>query len=48
MYLAYDEDCFRVTTENVEEVSYLGCNHKEADARIFLHAKDASQSKEHL
>ena len=31
MYLAYDEECFRVTTENVEEVSYLGCNHNEAE-----------------
>ena len=45
MHLAYDEECFRVTTENVEEVSYLRCNHEEADTRIFLYAKDASQSK---
>ena len=46
MYLAYDEQCFRVTTQNVEEVSYLRCNHEEADTRIFLHTKDASQSKD--
>ena len=46
MYLAYDEECFRVTTENVAEMSYLRCNHEEADTRIFLHAKDASQSKD--
>ena len=38
MYLDYDEECFRDTNENVKEVSYLGCNHKEADTRIFLHA----------
>ena len=25
---------------------YLRCNHEEADTRIFLHAKDASQSKD--
>ena len=27
-------------------MSYLGCNHEEADTRIFLYAKDASQSKD--
>ena len=36
----------RVLTENVEEVLYLRCNHEEADTRIVLHAKDASQSKD--
>ena len=47
MYLAYDEECFRIsTTENVEEMSYLRCNHEEAETRIFLHAKDPSQSKD--
>ena len=46
MYLAYDENCFRVTTENVEEVSYLGRYHEEADRQTFQHAKDASQSKD--
>ena len=45
-YLAYDEECLRVTTENVEEILHLKCNHEEADTRIFLHAKDASQSKD--
>ena len=25
---------------------YLRCNHEEADTRFFLHAKDASQSKD--
>ena len=25
---------------------HLRCNHEEADTRIFLHAKDASQSKD--
>ena len=46
MQLAYDEEYFKVTNENVEEVSYLRCNHKEADTRILLHVKDASQSKD--
>ena len=46
MYLAYDEKCFKVTTENVGEVPHLRCNHEEADTRIFLHAKDTSQSKD--
>ena len=46
MNCAYDEECFRVTTENVKEVPYLRCNHEEADARSFLHARDASQSKD--
>ena len=46
MYLAYDEECFRVTTGNVEEVLYFRCNHEEVDTRIFLYAKDASQSKD--
>ena len=41
MQLAYDEEYFKVTNENVEEVSYLRCNHKEADTRILLHVKDA-------
>ena len=27
-------------------MSYLRCNHKEADTRILLHVKDASQSKD--
>ena len=46
MYLAYDDECFRVTTGNVEEVLYFRCNHEEVDTRIFLYAKDASQSKD--
>ena len=46
MYLAYDEEYFRVTTEKVKEVSYLGCNHKRADRRIFLYAKEALKSKD--
>ena len=46
MNCAYDQECFRVITENVKEVSYLRCNHEEADTRSFLHAKDASQSKD--
>ena len=46
MYLAYDEECFRDTTENVKEVTYLGRTHEEADMRTFLHAKDASRSKD--
>ena len=46
MCLAYDEECFRVTTENVDEVSYLRYNQEEADTRTFLHAKDPSHSKD--
>ena len=46
MYHAYDEECFRVTTETVKEVFYLRCNHEEADTQFFLHVKDASQSKD--
>ena len=46
MYLAYDEECFRVRNENVEEVLYFRCNHEEIDTRIFLYAKDALQSKD--
>ena len=46
MYLAYDEKCFTVTTEDVKEVTYLRCNHEERGTRFFLHAKDVSQSKD--
>ena len=46
IYLSYHEVCFRITTENVEEVSYLTCSHKEADTKLFVHAKDVSQSKD--
>ena len=46
MSLAYDEECFKVTTGNVKEVSYLRCSHEEADIQIFFRDKDASQSKD--
>lgn len=46
MCLAQDEKCFRVTHGNVKELTYFGCNHEERDARIILHSKDASQSKD--
>ena len=31
MYLAYDEECFRVRTEKFEEVTHFRCNHEEVD-----------------
>ena len=37
---AYDEECFRITTEKVEEVSNLGYNQEEGDTGIYLHAKN--------
>lgn len=46
MCLAQDQKCFRVTRGNVKELTYFGCNHEERDARIVLHSKDASQSKD--
>ena len=46
MHLAYDEECFRVTTENVEEVLYFRFSHEEVETRVFLYARDASQSKD--
>ena len=39
MYLSYDEECFRVTTENVKEVTYLECNHEGTDTRFFCMPK---------
>ena len=45
MHLGYNEECFRVTTEDVAEVLYLGCNHEEANTRILLHPKNVSKSK---
>ena len=36
MCLAYDEECFRVTTENVDEVSYLRYNQEEADTLFCM------------
>ena len=46
MSLAYDEECLKVTTGNVEKVSYLRCSHEEADIQIFFPDKEASQSKD--
>ena len=44
-YLAYNEECFTVTPENVKEVPYFGYKHEEADMWIFSHAKKTSQSE---
>ena len=42
LYLAYDEECWRVTSQKVEEISVLKSYHEEADTRLLLHALHAS------
>ena len=42
LYLAYDEECWRVTSQKVEEISVLKSDHEEADTRLLLHALHAS------
>ena len=46
LYLGFDEECLLLTSEGVEVVEHLRCNHEEADTRILLHAKHAASSHE--
>ena len=41
MFLAFEKKCFRITQNDVEEVTALRSTHEEADTRLLLYLKDA-------
>ena len=43
MFLAYEVICVKLTSSNVVEMEALYCTHEEADTRILLHAKNATE-----
>ena len=44
LYMAYDQECWKLTEEMVEDVPELHCAHEEADTRIIFHAEHASRN----
>ena len=44
LYIAYDNECFKLTATSVEAVDSLSSTHEEADTRILLHTKHASDN----
>lgn len=40
MFLAFEKKCFRITQNDVEEVTALRSTHEEADTRLLLYLKD--------
>ena len=43
MFLAYDQECWKVTKESTERVDILVCNHEEAGTPLSLHRKHAAE-----
>ena len=48
MFLAYDQECGKVTKESVERMDIFGCNHEETDNRLWLHVKHAAEIRESI
>ena len=43
LYVTCMEKCFKITTNDVEEIHELNCCHEEVDTRLLLHAAHASR-----
>ena len=44
LYVTYEDQCFILTRELCEEIPALRSSHEEADTRLFLHLKHASDN----
>ena len=48
VYLTVDEECIKFSSQEWSMVSELSCNHEEADTRLFIHCKHASEHYENI
>ena len=44
LYVTCDDRCYKIVEESAVEVEYLSCDHKEADTRVFVHARHAEEA----
>ena len=44
MFVAYDEECWRLTRNGIDKINELSTNQEEADTRMFLHVKSANEA----
>ena len=44
LHVTCDDRCYKIVEESAVEVEYLICDHKEADTRVFVHARHAEEA----